>query len=123
VSFPAAMWNLHANDLGKGFGDKTREWEMDTVAALMKPKGDDADDSSMRFEFRKTRLRTPANAEEFLPLIIRPGDNWRFEVTKTTNGGKSVGGNDVEIVRDEFRMTGLPMACRSPSALMTGQPF
>jgi len=49
VSFPAAMWNLHANDLGKGFGDKTREWEMDTVAALMKPKGDDADDSSMRF--------------------------------------------------------------------------
>jgi len=56
------------------------------------------------------RLRTPANAEEFLPLIIRPGDNWRFEVTKTTNGGKSIGGNDVEIVRDEFRMTVLPMA-------------
>jgi len=43
------MWNLHANDLGMGFGDKTREWEMDTVAALTKPKGDDADDSSMRF--------------------------------------------------------------------------
>ena len=46
----AQVWNLHANDHGKGFGDKTREWEMDTVAALMKPEGDDAEtDSSMRF--------------------------------------------------------------------------
>jgi hypothetical protein len=36
----AQVWFNHANDLGKSFGDKTREWEMDTVFKLSKVGGD-----------------------------------------------------------------------------------
>jgi hypothetical protein len=77
----AQIWLHHANDNGKSFGDKTREWEMDTVVFLSRLIGEDSapDETAIRLEFRKARLRTPANAEQFLPLVIRPGDDWEFE--------------------------------------------
>jgi len=93
----AQVWFNHANDLGKSFGDKTREWEMDTVAKLSKVEGDE---TAIRLDFIKARLRTPKTAGQFAPLIIRPSDNWRFEIAKNASGGKS--GSDVEIVRDEL---------------------
>ena len=37
----AQVWFNHANDLGKSFGDKTREWEMDTTGKLSKVEGDE----------------------------------------------------------------------------------
>jgi hypothetical protein len=70
---------------------------MDTVAKLSKVDGDA---TATRLEFAKARLRTPKSAGQFAPLIIRPGDDWRFEFAKAGSAGKS--GNDVEIVRDEF---------------------
>jgi AAA domain len=77
----AQIWLHHANDSGKSFGDKTREWEMDTVVFLSRPPGEDGapDDTAIRLEFRKARLRTPANAEQFLSLLIRAADDWEFE--------------------------------------------
>jgi hypothetical protein len=93
----AQIWFNHANDLGKSFGDKTREWEMDTVAKLSKVEGDE---TAIRLDFTKARLRTPNTAGQFSPLIFRPGDDWRFEIAKTESGGKS--GCDVDMVRDEF---------------------
>ena len=96
----AQIWNHHANDHGRAFGDKTREWEMDTVAALMKPEPREEGDSSMVFEFRKTRLRKPDTAVQFLPLIIYPEDDgWRWEGAKTAKAGKS---NSAEKTRREF---------------------
>ena len=94
----AQVWFNHANDLGKSFGDKTREWEMDTVAKLSKVEGDE---TAIRLEFLKARLRTPKTAGQFAPLIIRPSDDWSYEIAKGDGSGRKAGG-DVEMVRDEL---------------------
>jgi AAA domain len=93
----AQVWFNHANELGKSFGDKTREWEMDTVAKLSKAEGDE---TAIRLEFSKARLRTPKTAGQFAPLIIRPAEDWKFEIVKSTPSGKA--GGDVEMVREEM---------------------
>jgi hypothetical protein len=93
----AQVWFNHANDLGKSFGDKTREWEMDTVAKLSKVEDDE---SAIRLDFLKARLRTPKTAGQFAPLIIRPSDDWKFEIAKTAKGSKS--GGEVADIIDEF---------------------
>ena len=90
----AQMWLHHANDMGKSFGDKTREWEMDTVIFLSHPVGEDGqpDDTAIKWEFRKARLRTPANADQFAPLVIWPGEQFTFEAApkdKKTGGRES----------------------------------
>jgi hypothetical protein len=74
----AQIYFNHANEAGKSFGDKTREWEMDTTPKLSKPEGDEFDETAIKFEFIKARLRTPAIADQFKPMIIYP-DNLRFE--------------------------------------------
>ncbi|SRR6266550_3275985 len=78
----AQVWFNQANEIGKSFGDKTREWEMDTVIKLSHPPADDdqPDTAIIRMEFQKARLRTPANFKQFDPLIIRLGvDDWMIE--------------------------------------------
>ncbi len=82
----AQIWFNHENDLGKSFGTKTREWEMDTVGRLSDVEDDE---DAIRFDFEKTRLRTPANADQYQSLIIWPGEDWRFQVAaKETKGSK-----------------------------------
>jgi hypothetical protein len=76
----AQVWLHHANDFGKSFGDKTREWEMEAVIKLSRVEGDE---NAVLFEFVKKRLCTPATAGQFAPA-----DNWRFEVAKSTSSGK-----------------------------------
>lgn len=39
----AQIWLHHANDTGRSFGDKTREWEMDTIVFLSRPVGEDGE--------------------------------------------------------------------------------
>jgi hypothetical protein len=70
---------------------------MDTVAKLSKV---DADETAFQLEFTKARLRVPATAAQFAPLIVRPGDDWRFEIAKTASGGKR--GGDVADVTAEI---------------------
>ena len=73
----AQWWLGHANDAGKSFGTKTREWEMDAVIALSTLDGasdEPADSFAFQLEFRKARLRTPQNAAQFAPLFVRPGN-------------------------------------------------
>jgi hypothetical protein len=83
----------HANDSGKSFGDKTREWEMDTIVFLSHPVGEDGepDDTAIKLEFRKARLKKPSNADQFEPLIIRLGEDWRVE-TAPKGGARRKGG-------------------------------
>ncbi|MGA2637427.1 AAA family ATPase [Methylocella sp.] len=87
----AQVWLHHSNDSGKSFGDKTREWEMDTIAFLSHPIGEDGepDDTAIQWEFHKARLRTPANAEQFKPFIIRLGEDW--EIENAAKAGKKTG--------------------------------
>ena len=92
----AQVWFNHANDLGKSFGDKTREWEMDTTGKLSKVEGDE---TAIRLEFIKARHRTPANAGQFAPLIFRPSDDWKFEIAKAAKSSKS-GGEVADIIAE-----------------------
>jgi hypothetical protein len=64
----AQIWLHHTgHDASKGFGTKTREWEMDTVVRL---NFADENRNTIALEFTKARLRTPATADEFKPLVI-----------------------------------------------------
>jgi len=98
----AQVWLHHANDGGKSFGDKTREWWMDTVIFLSHPIGEDGelDDTAIKLEFPKTRLRTPTNFEQFLPLIIRPNNDWEVETAPKKAAGKDKSG--LNIIKSEF---------------------
>jgi hypothetical protein len=62
----AQIWLHHTgHDTTKGFGTKTREWEMDTVIAL-----GEAVDDAVSMEFKKARLRNPETREQFKRLTI-----------------------------------------------------
>ena len=93
----AQWWLGHANDAGKSFGTKTREWEMDAVIALSTLDGasdEPADSFAFQLEFRKARLRTPQNAAQFAPLIVRPGADWEVTPTRPSSKTKAHGGLD-----------------------------
>jgi hypothetical protein len=64
----AQIWLHHTgHDTSKAFGTKTREWEMDTVMSLTK---DAHSEDHLLMEFKKARLKTPKNHEQFKPLTI-----------------------------------------------------
>jgi hypothetical protein len=71
----AQVWLHHTgHDASRGFGTKTKEWEMDTVAMLSK-QGDG--DGPLTLDFSKARLRTPKTAHLFKPQSIQRGeDGW-----------------------------------------------
>jgi hypothetical protein len=84
------VWLHHTgHDSSKGFGTKTREWELDTVLSLTKPDGED--DGGVLAEFKKARLRVPRTALEFETRIIRRAeDGWTPDGVRiaTMKGGK-----------------------------------
>jgi hypothetical protein len=83
----AQVWMHHTgHDSSKGFGTKTREWEMDTVVMLTKNKdGGYGDNVSINLQFDKARLRTPSTAEQFMPKLLTCGDDgWSAETTGAT---------------------------------------
>jgi hypothetical protein len=60
---------------------------MDAVIALSPLDGDggEPDDSfAFQLEFRKARLRTPQNAAQFAPVIVRPGADWEISPSSKT---------------------------------------
>jgi hypothetical protein len=73
----AQIWLHHTgHDTSKGFGTKTREWEMDTVLSLTK---DAQNDEHLLMEFKKARLRTPDTRSQFEPLKITCGaEGWEI---------------------------------------------
>ena len=86
----AQLWLHHSGHDGtKGYGTKTREWEMDTVVRLA--FADDNHDA-VAMEFRKARLRTPQNHEQFKARTLSRGpDGWSFDAMsgKPMDGRKS----------------------------------
>lgn len=81
----AQIWLHHTgHDVSKGFGTKTREWEMDTVAKL---NFADERHEAFTMDFTKARLRTPANAHEFKSQTISlEPDGWISEPARGRPG-------------------------------------
>jgi AAA domain len=73
------LWVHHTgHDETRGYGTKTREWQMDTVISLETVKRDDTD-VSFRMAFRKARERTPETREEFADKIVAlVNDQWEY---------------------------------------------
>ena len=73
------IWLHHTgHDKSRGFGTKTREWQMDTVAILTRPEDDEEVEDAIELKFTKARLRTPRNRDQFDPKLIKcEPDGWK----------------------------------------------
>jgi hypothetical protein len=98
----AQIWLHHTgHDTSRGFGTKTREWEMDTVISLTKSK-DGGDNIAL--EFTKARLRTPSTADEFQSRLIRRGaSGWTDEAQSAAGNGRRASG--VENLKNQIFRT------------------
>lgn len=76
------MWVHHTgHDETRGYGDKTKEWQMDTVLHLEEIKRPDTDVSFL-LTFPKARERTPTNRADFADLqVALVNDCWTWEAT------------------------------------------
>jgi hypothetical protein len=71
------LWVHHTgHDTTRGYGTKTRQWQMDTVIQANKVQRSDTD-VSFTIEFHKARERTPENRREFEECTIAlVNDEW-----------------------------------------------
>ena len=68
------------HDATKGYGDKTWEWQFDTVAIMKAPESPTPGRLiEFRLEFSKARERTPHNRAEFKSVDIWIGDDTRWQ--------------------------------------------
>jgi hypothetical protein len=82
------IWLHHTgHDETRGYGTKTREWQMDTVLHLDEIKRPDAD-VSFQITFRKARERTPANRADFDDLkVALVNDQWTWQAAEGARKG------------------------------------
>jgi len=75
------IWIHHTgHDESKGYGTKTREWQMDTVIALEKSERPETDVSFV-LTFKKARERTPETRSDFKDVRVTLINNrWEFEL-------------------------------------------
>jgi hypothetical protein len=72
------LWLHHTNNENQSYGDKTREWQMDTVVFAERVEREDTD-VSMKLEFRKARERTPLTRADFADMdVALVGDEWIY---------------------------------------------
>jgi hypothetical protein len=85
------LWVHHTgHDETKGYGTKTREWQMDVVIHLAKAERADTD-VSFKLEFRKARERRPDNREDFQTVNIFLVDDRRHgDATSGSQRSKKV---------------------------------
>jgi hypothetical protein len=83
------IWIHHAgHDETRSYGDKTREWQMDTVAHLDAVKRNETD-VSFSMSFKKARERTPTTRFDFQDVkIALVNDRWEHELTNAQWPGK-----------------------------------
>jgi AAA domain len=74
------LWIHHTgHDESKGYGTKTREWQMDTVIALESVERPETD-VSFQLAFKKARERTPDTRTDFVDVRVALVNNrWGFE--------------------------------------------
>jgi len=80
------FWAHHTgHDESRGYGTKTREWQLDTVM-LLKPIDRPGADIAFELEFTKARERAPHNRADFAPMTITlEHDEWTAEAVETAN--------------------------------------
>lgn len=73
------LWIHHTgHDARRGFGTKTREWQLDTVMVGEKIEEATDADIAIRLTFTKARQRTPDTRDDFEPCELRLiGDEWK----------------------------------------------
>jgi hypothetical protein len=78
------IWINHTgHDASRGYGTKTREWQMDTVLHLEAANSSGAD-VSFTLEFRKARERTPDTRDDFRTALIELiGNTWMSQADDT----------------------------------------
>jgi hypothetical protein len=109
------LWLHHTgHDETRGYGTKTREWQMDTVIGLEEVKREDTDVSFL-MTFRKARERTPATREDFADRRVALVDD-QWECTAPDRHPKKVTGAGQKF------LTALQGAIIGSTAKMYGQP-
>ncbi|MET4207714.1 AAA family ATPase [Bradyrhizobium sp. LA2.1] len=85
------LWVHHTgHDESKGYGTKTREWQMDVVIHLTKIERPDTD-VSFKLEFRKARERRPDNREDFQTVsIFLVEDRWHGDAPSGSQRVKQI---------------------------------
>jgi hypothetical protein len=83
------VWFHHTgHDETHGYGSKTREWQLDTVALMETVERPDAD-IAFALKFTKARERTPDNRADFEPAVITlSNDEWASERGGLRSGKK-----------------------------------
>lgn len=83
------IWIHHTgHDETRSYGDKTREWQMDTVIHCDAVRRDETD-VSFSMSFKKARERTPATRFDFQEVkITLVDDRWTHEITNARLPGK-----------------------------------
>ena len=83
------IWIHHTgHDESRSYGDKTREWQMDTVAHLDGVKRDDTD-VSFSMSFKKARERTPTTRFDFQDVkVALVNDQWEHVLTDARRPGR-----------------------------------
>jgi 5S rRNA maturation endonuclease (ribonuclease M5) len=80
------IWVHHTGlDETRGYGDKSKEWQFDTVL-LLKRAGEDGE-VVFDLEFTKARERTPDNRADFAPVRVSLADDaWTVEGVRKADG-------------------------------------
>lgn len=101
----AQIWLHHTgHDASKGYGTKTREWEMDTVIMLSKVDEDgEAPEMSAAFQlkFTKSRMKTPANFKQFATRTVRSTE-CGFVAEDGAGTSKAKPKSEIEMIRKAF---------------------
>ena len=77
------LWFHHTGiDESRGYGDKTKEWQLELVGLMERVTGED--DLHFTLKFTKARMRTPETREDFEPVTMKldAGTN-RWSMTET----------------------------------------
>jgi hypothetical protein len=111
------LWIHHTgHDTSRGYGTKTREWQMDTVIHLDATKRPDTD-VSFTLTFSKARERTPLNREDFQPTnVALVNDQW--ESAPANVGKEKLSDGLVQKFLDALRIA----AATSTVAKMSASP-
>jgi hypothetical protein len=83
------VWVHHTgHDASRSYGDKSREWQLDTVMH-MDPVENAETDVCFNLEFRKARERTPVNRADFATTkIMLLGEAWRSDGRASDHKGR-----------------------------------
>jgi hypothetical protein len=98
------LWVHHTgHDETRGYGTKTREWQLDTVMLLEQIERINSD-IAFNLKFTKARERTPDNRSDFEPTVISlANDKWTSERSDTVGGGKRGRGRPSKLEDIAFR--------------------